>query len=436
MPAEGWTGLRWVGTLYTSRPSVGGRIKRPAQGMGARLGDLQPVSTVRPKAETLDLLRAVAALSVVVLHIAPLAEKLGVTIPGSRLGSTGVQLFFVLSGYLITNAVLSRSYSRRTYIVNRSFRILPAYFFCLFIIVFFRDTSPLMTRNGLRDVAAHVTFVHGFFKDYRTSINPVLWTLSIEMLYYLFMLACARGMRHRLASWCIVAAMFVGALVYRTWMWKAYDQPGQLNFLYKQLPGMMDQFAFGMAAALLMKQQPFREFVARGAVKITGLVLGLAGLTASLVLYNRHATNLPVIGYWHEWYMVILWPLTFCGSAALLMVSLLQFERRLAPWIRRSGLGFVGVCSYSLYLFHPLVIQSFSRAWRPQHATVSPKLYLAFAVLGVLIAAAMSYLLVERPFMQLRSRFNAPRPEPPDDLPTPTSQTIRISSEELVATTR
>jgi len=404
--------------------------------MDGRLDDPQPVSTVRPKAQTLDLLRAIAALSVVVLHIAPLAERLGVTIPGSRLGNTGVQLFFVLSGYLITNAVLSRSYSRRTYIVNRSFRILPAYFFCLLIILLFRDASPLTTRNGLLDVAAHVTFVHGLFQDYRTSLNGVLWTLSIEWLYYLFMLACARGMRHRVASWCIVAAMFVGALVYRTWMWEAHDDPVQLNFLYKQLPGMMDHFAFGMAAALLMKQQPFRAFVARSAVKSIGLVLGLAGLTASLVLYNRDEPSLPVIGYWHEWYMVILWPLTFGGSAALLMVSLLQFERPLAPWIRRSGLGFVGVCSYSLYLFHPLLIASFSRAWRPQQATVSPKLYLAFAVLGVLIAAAMSYLLVERPFMQLRSRFNSPRTKPsPDEPPSSTPPRVRVRSEELVATT-
>ena len=67
------------------------------------------------KAYTLDALRATAALLVLMLHIAPLAKPLGVDIPWNGVGTLGVHLFFVLSGYLITSAVLSRSYTPRRY---------------------------------------------------------------------------------------------------------------------------------------------------------------------------------------------------------------------------------------------------------------------------------------------------------------------------------
>ena len=81
------------------------------------------------KAYTLDALRATAALLVLMLHIAPLAKPLGCRHPVERAWArSGVHLFFVLSGYLITSAVLSRSYTPRRYALNRAFRILPAYF--------------------------------------------------------------------------------------------------------------------------------------------------------------------------------------------------------------------------------------------------------------------------------------------------------------------
>src|SRR6476469_4998740 len=167
-------------------------------------------------------MRATAALLVLMLHIAPLAKPLGVDIPWAGVGTLGVHLFFVLSGYLIANAVLSRSYTPRRYALNRAFRILPAYFVAIAVVLFLRDPSYLTSWGGIKDVLAHVFLLHTFFHDYRTSIHGVLWTLSLEWLFYIFMLICAPLIRNRTLRWWFVGAMFVVALVWRAWLWQRY----------------------------------------------------------------------------------------------------------------------------------------------------------------------------------------------------------------------
>ena len=312
------------------------------------------------KAYTLDALRATAALLVLMLHIAPLAKPLGVDIPWNGVGTLGVHLFFVLSGYLITSAVLSRSYTPRRYALNRAFRILPAYFVALAVVLFLRDSTYLTSWGGLKDVLAHVFLLHIFFEEYRVSIHGVLWTLSIEWLFYGFMLLCAPLIRHPARRWWFVAGMFVVALVYRTWMWKTYTTNADLNLYAKQLPGMLDHFAAGTLAAMAMQFEGVRRFVQRRDVKTVGLAVSAVAVAVAVAIFHRYLPEKPVDGYWSHWFMVIPYPVLFCGAVSAFMIFIMQFETRLAPFIRRSGLGLVGVCSYSLYLFHTMVIGSFA----------------------------------------------------------------------------
>jgi peptidoglycan/LPS O-acetylase OafA/YrhL len=379
---------------------------------------LARTSPVPQRAETLDLLRAIAAIGVVSLHTVPLAKRVGISTHFNGLGETGVSLFFVLSGYLITSSVISTSFSARSYIVNRSFRILPAYFVSMLLVLFLQDSSYLATAGGWKDVTAHVFLVQSWFKEYRVSINPVLWTLSIEWLFYIFMFVCAPLIRRARVRWIVVGGMFAGALVYRVWMSRRFEgQPATLNFYYKQLPGVLDQFACGMVAAFAVRHLRIRRLVSSRAVAATGLVVALAGVAFALAMYHRHGPNVPFVGYWTRSYMIVLWPVAFGAAIALLIVCILPFEGTLAPWIRRSGLGFIGLASYSLYLLHPLVIRTFNRGFDSRAITVPGKLYFAFMLIAVLATALGGYLLVEKPFMDKRKRYLM-RPAPEMVLPT------------------
>jgi peptidoglycan/LPS O-acetylase OafA/YrhL len=302
-------------------------------------------ATAPRRAETLDLLRGVAALGVVWLHAIPLSQQVGIPSYFNTLGNTGVLLFFVLSGYLITTSVMSRSFSTRSYIVNRSFRILPAYFVSTLIVLFLQNSQWLMTTEGLKDLGAHVLLIQTWFRDYRNSINPVLWTLSIEWFFYLFMFVCAPLIRRARVRWVLAGAMFALAIVYRLWVSQKYAGSAvDLNFYYKQLPGTLDEFACGMVAAFAVHHVRAQRVLSNRVVAAVGVVVSLLGVVATLAMYHRHDPGLKLIGYWDTSYMIVLWPLAFCAAWALFIACILPFEGTLAPWIRRSGLGFIGLC--------------------------------------------------------------------------------------------
>lgn len=100
-----------------------------------------------------------------------------------RYGWTGVNLFFALSGFLFTLLYFDRftvgAVSLRNYFLKRAFRVLPLTWFLLAVSLL---SGP---RYALTDIAAHLTLTHAFFQRYRFSINPPMWTLSLEESFYL-----------------------------------------------------------------------------------------------------------------------------------------------------------------------------------------------------------------------------------------------------------
>ncbi|HEU5347236.1 MAG TPA: acyltransferase, partial [Ktedonobacterales bacterium] len=158
---------------------------------------LKPMDNGPQEIRALDGLRAVAALSIVVFHsmlflqleYEPWSRAIN---HGWYYLSTGVHLFFVLSGFLLflpyVRAMLDgeKLPSARRFYRRRALRILPAYWACLAILValkFFVGQVPFSPG----DVVAHIVLVHDSFPQFNRDYNGPFWTMAVEAQFYLLM---------------------------------------------------------------------------------------------------------------------------------------------------------------------------------------------------------------------------------------------------------
>lgn len=325
----------------------------------------------------IDGLRAVAVVPVILYHA------------GSDLfsgGYVGVDVFFVISGYLITSILvddLARGhFSIGRFYERRARRILPALFFVLLCTtaVAWAGMVPSQLDSYARALVAVVLFVSNVHfwrsEDYFAPVaelNPLLhtWSLAVEEQFYiafpLFLLALWRfGSRPLLL---IIGALSLVSLALAEWGWR--NEPAASFFL---LPTRAWELGAGAICALLL-----RDGTVPGRPLLAGLGLGLVAVS--------------VFAFDDETPFPSLYTLAPVGGTALVIL----FARAGSPIARLLSLRImvaVGLVSYSAYLWHqPL----FALARVHSVAHPSQELLLAL-VLATFALAAFSWRFVEQPF--------------------------------------
>jgi peptidoglycan/LPS O-acetylase OafA/YrhL len=238
-----------------------------------------------PKSETftsghqfplIDLLRAFAALLILTMHVIGHANWSDFPSYGPlawiRDGAFGVDLFFVISGFVVTHSAFSLFERLQwgyiwPYASRRLFRIVPLFYLTLaaYLLV---DPMLLSNPHGLRDdLIAHMLFYFTFLHDSFSSINGVNWSVGIEMQFYM-LIAVAAPLLFRMRSRPMAIAAFVAisAIVACYWRYRASSlmpDDGTAERTYRvfitgtQLPGHLDEFAGGIAIAFFIRSQTF-----------------------------------------------------------------------------------------------------------------------------------------------------------------------------------
>jgi peptidoglycan/LPS O-acetylase OafA/YrhL len=338
----------------------------------------------------IDGLRAVAVLSVIAFHATPH------WMPG---GFAGVDIFFVISGYLISSIVLA-SVARGTFTlgdfyVRRIKRIFPALLLMLATVfavgwlVLYPDEHEQLGKH----IAAGIGFVSnlvlwresGYF-DVSAELKPLLhlWSLGIEEQFYiLWPLLLALTWRWRSIQWPLLLGIAAGSFILN--LLRVSGHPQTTFYLpptriWELLVGCLLAYAQQFRTEPLDRWQT-RLFVNRDWQAAVGLGL----IVAALALLDRHRV-FP--GWW------ALLP----TAGAFLLISAGP-----TPWVNRVLLGnrllvAIGLISYPLYLWHwPLL--SFTRIISPGEPT--PKVIFAAVVLAF-VFATLTYWLVERPIRSYR----------------------------------
>ncbi len=381
-----------------------------------------PAVQGRQYVASLTGLRGIAALFVFVFHYGYFNPgiRLDLSIPviGKALqfplgfGFGGVDLFFVLSGFLLSlpfaRATLTGTAQQplRRYYKRRLLRVFPAYYAQLAIILLVG--SWFITWQPL-DVAGLLAHLFMFFNIGWDPVRPMVglwWTLPVELSFYLLLPFIATFMRP--ARWVVflVAGILLGML-YRLWCADhfAAAPEGAVFLAASHLPGSLPLFLLGASAALLVQWLDLYTSKRPSAWILDGLFLAAAGLTWlwfwQIVLpYGDY--------YWSGHWSMVIAPLALGLPLSMMVISLYLGSRIGRLLFANPLVYFLGLISYSLYLWHFVVLQQagllFGGAFAGLHGL--PKFLFSLSL--VVLVASVSYVLFERPFFRLGMRRKPP----------------------------
>jgi peptidoglycan/LPS O-acetylase OafA/YrhL len=347
----------------------------------------------------LDALRGIAAIVIVVFHVRFLesAPALG----------TAVDLFFVLSGYLITTIILEQGRSPgffRTFYLRRALRIWPIYYLVLFACV---ALNPLLPRaeplRGFWYYATYLQYVPGYWHAETPEFSRLFlhtWTLAIEEQFYLIwplvvVVAGKAGLR-----WAILPLLVIPTVM-RTYGFHRHMLFTRCDGLI--LGALLADIFFDRARIEANRRAWFRAFLAVGVVAILVRQVGcpllarLDGATPALWAIRSFAVSTAATCWIY--------------FAVVGLVLLRQGSPGLA-WLRGRRLVHLGTISYGIYLYHPFVLVFVPIVHRALGIKGSPWMDVG-KVLICIGLAEISWRLVERPLLRLKDRIPyVARPSP------------------------
>jgi peptidoglycan/LPS O-acetylase OafA/YrhL len=369
----------------------------------------------------LDVLRFFAFFGVFVFHLPPAGDfffwRYGALGYLASSGIFGVDLFFTLSGYLLTRLLLrereqSGDINVRAFYVRRTLRIWPLYYFVL-IFVFLLSLLPASITSApplivdpyapmpIRDYFFMAIFLFNFNFANRILTERIplmfnLWTISLEEQFYLFWPWIVRYVPRRRISVVPIAMIAVACVA------RAISLPFKIDTLvWTNTFTRLDPIAVGILIALAPRLNP------RPALRLVLVLFGFASwfFASYYCELSFQVSTLAIsLGY----------PAVALGSGAFLLAILGSKSLRTGSAPARC-LIYLGKISYGLYVYSPIArtigylflfrvfISAFAAAgWAPWTPWLA---YVLIAFVVNVVLAAASYRWVEAPFLRLKERF-------------------------------
>ncbi len=352
-------------------------------------------------------MRAIAILWVMLWHM-HFALRPGIWSGPGRYGWMGVDLFFVLSGYLIGSQLL-RPYTRGSqpsiggFYLRRAFRVLPAY---LTVLLFYFAIPAFREAPGLSPAWQFLTFTENFRIDYlHDQAFSHVWSLCVEEHFYLVLplLILLLMRRPRLGKTltmilgilCFGIAIRAYIYLHQVQVFPRDDDPFILAYLekiYYPTHTRLDGLLVGVTLATIKTFRPgwWQRAMSHGYLLFMG---GLALCAWAMWLFNdRLSFFATVIGF----------PLMAIGLGLLIASSIAPSS----PLSKVRGFGLIAALAYSTYLTHKETIH-LVHDHLPR--LVEARGWLAFAAYFVFsfLAAFVLYMAIERPFLRLRERISS-----------------------------
>jgi len=324
---------------------------------------------------SIQYLRAIAALMVVIVHLYPQWERMGYTGDFATWLFGGVDIFFVISGFIMWQTTQGRGQSPATFYQRRVVRIVPLYWLLTSVVVAAMLLSPHLLQSARYDLW-HVVSSYLFIPSVNPGnghLEPVLipgWTLNYEMFFYLlFGVSLWLPENIRLIILTCIFSLVVA-------LQATNPAPGTLLSFYSS--SIILEFLFGMVLChFLLQKKPKIPVYASWMLIVVGCAL-LVGLSSA---------GLP-------------WPrVVVLGVPALLIVAgalTIEYRKKIPRW---GFLLLLGNSSYSLYLSHALTLSAVSQLWRRMNLQSYSWSIAAFSITAIILSIVVGivvYAGVER----------------------------------------
>ncbi|HMH13258.1 MAG TPA: acyltransferase [Edaphobacter sp.] len=351
----------------------------------------------------LDVLRGIAILMVVLYHGlywsgAVSSSRIGTRfIQATVFGWLGVNLFFVLSGFLITGILLDtkggQSYYRRFY-QRRLLRILPAYLATIAVLL-------LLHHLTVGSAIIALGFLANYANTFTLSPNyGPFWSLSVEEQFYLLWPLLVVKVNLRIFTTISIAICLIEPIL------RYLTATGHLPLgpVRESTVLIADNLAFGALAAIFARSASGTR---RNGVKLglAAILIGLAILVAGLPFGILHRSN-----DFGAAFQPVPWNFFFTG----LLLSFLGLRSSFFSGIYAASMRFLGHISYGLYLIHLLAFDAY--AWLVLHLPSSVQAFLFGAFVRMFLAGMLAVLIAwlsrkfyEEPF--LRMKFDSAPPK-------------------------
>ena len=336
---------------------------------------------------SLDGLRALSIGAVLVGHVADTQGAPAALRMFAHSGYLGVRMFFVISGFLITSLLLREkaakgAISLRDFYARRTIRIWPAFYTYVFAVVLLAAFGFLQIQQ--HDVAYAATFTMNYHGDRGWVLNHT-WSLAVEEQFYLLWPVGLLALTRVAAGRVVLGVLIIVPLI-RALMW--YTFGASETAMTREFQAVSDALAAGACLAIfsdrLAGNRAYGAFVRSPA----SVLLGLALVAVSTYWFKVS----PAVFY------VWMQSLSNIGMVLVLEHAIAAQQGSIFKFLNLRAVGYVGVISYSLYLWQELFLDSTSWWW---YARFPQNLVLT------LIASLLSYYLVEKPFLRLGRRFRS-----------------------------
>lgn len=309
------------------------------------------------------------------------------------IGWVGVDLFFALSGFLITG-VLRRDQDDDhfwfRFYIRRATRILPPLLLTLVV-------SGLFFFPGRKELLLYAFFAGNIaewlYRGHSITLG-VLWSLAVEEHFYLVWPFAVRFLSRRSLM------MLICGLVLAEPVLRALVTPHLSTFwpVFLLTPFRLDGLLFGSLLALLVERPSNQPLLQRWSGVVFFSIVLVWVLAATFYHFDRTDDSLI--------YNTFGYSLLALGATSLLSYVLFHPSGWIAKGLCFRPLVFLGVVSYSFYLYHVLVIKLFQR-WTSAHHVAHDRLLTPFTFSITLCLAALSFYAYELPIVQWGKRISA-----------------------------